>query len=49
MADKTVIVLGTATPGGGFPAYGAPYIETIHEYDSTLSIEPRNTKGSTEN
>jgi len=49
MADKTVIVLGTATPGGGFPAYGAPYIETIHEYDSTLLIEARNTKGSTEN
>ena len=49
MADKTVVVLGTATPGGGFPAYGAPYIETIHEYDTTLLIEPRNTKGSTEN
>ena len=49
MADKTVVVLGTATPGGGFPAYGAPYIETIHEYDPTLAIEPRNTKGSTEN
>jgi TRAP transporter TAXI family solute receptor len=49
MTSKTVVVLGTATPGGGFPAYGAPYAETINEMDSTLSIEPRNTKGSTEN
>jgi TRAP transporter TAXI family solute receptor len=49
MAEKTVVVLGTATPGGGFPAYGNPYAETINEADPTLSIEPRNTKGSTEN
>lgn len=49
MAEKTVIVLGTATPGGGFPAYGAPYSETINELEPTLSVEPRNTKGSTEN
>jgi uncharacterized protein len=49
MAEKTVVVLGTATPGGGFPAYGAPYAETINEMEPTLLIEPRNTKGSTEN
>jgi hypothetical protein len=49
MADKTVVVLGTATPGGGFPAYGGPYCETLNEVDPTLRIEPRNTKGSTEN
>ena len=49
MADKTVVVLGTATPGGGFPAYGAPYAETINEMEPTLAVEPRNTKGSTEN
>ncbi|OGA44375.1 MAG: immunogenic protein precursor [Betaproteobacteria bacterium RIFCSPLOWO2_12_FULL_62_58] len=49
MTGKTVVVLGTATPGGGFPAYGAPYAETINEMDPTLSVEPRNTKGSTEN
>ena len=46
---KTTIVLGTATPGGGFPAYGGPYAETINEMDATLRVEPRNTKGSTEN
>jgi len=46
---KTVVVLGTATPGGGFPVYGAAYSSTINEMDPTLSVEPRNTKGSTEN
>ena len=49
MAEKTVVVLGTATPGGGFPAYGAPYCETLNEMEPTLRLEPRNTKGSTEN
>jgi TRAP transporter TAXI family solute receptor len=47
--QKTVVVLGTATPGGGFPLYGAAYSSTINEMDATLSVEPRNTKGSTEN
>ena len=47
--QKTVVVLGTATPGGGFPLYGAAYSSTINEMDPTLSIEPKNTKGSTEN
>ncbi len=47
--QKTRVVLGTATPGGGFPAYGWPYAEVLNEMDPTLAIEPRNTKGSTEN
>ena len=47
--QKTVVVLGTATPGGGFPVYGAGYSGVLNEMDATLSIEPRNTKGSTEN
>ena len=46
---KTVVVLGTATPGGGFPVYGTAYSSTLNETDSGLSVEPRNTKGSTEN
>jgi hypothetical protein len=46
---KTRIVLATATPGGGFPAYGWPYAETLNETDPTLAIEPINTKGSNEN
>ncbi|MGH7339613.1 MAG: TAXI family TRAP transporter solute-binding subunit, partial [Candidatus Rokuibacteriota bacterium] len=46
---KTAVILGTATPGGGFPVYGAAVTETIHDVESTLAIEQRNTKGSTEN
>ncbi len=47
--QKTVVVLGTATPGGGFPVYGTAYSSVLNETDATLSVEPRNTKGSTEN
>src|SRR3989442_9361651 len=47
--QKTVVVLGTATPGGGFPVSGERLAETIHETEPTLAIEQRNTKGSTEN
>lgn len=47
MTDK--VILGTATPGGGFPLYGGAFAETVNETDTTLSVEPRNTKGSTEN
>ena len=49
MAEKTTVVLGTATPGGGFPAYGWPYAEVLNEMDATLEVKPINTKGSTEN
>jgi TRAP transporter TAXI family solute receptor len=43
------LTLGTATPGGGFPLYGAALIEALREVDPALAVEPRNTKGSTEN
>ena len=46
-ADR--VILGTATPGGGFPIYGAAVADTINETDPTLLVETRNTKGSTEN
>ncbi|MDB5611245.1 MAG: immunogenic protein precursor [Bradyrhizobium sp.] len=46
---KTTIILGTATPGGGFPLYGNAFAEVMNEADPTFSIEPRNTKGSNEN
>ena len=48
-AQKTHVVLGTATPGGGFPLFGGAAAETINETDQSLSVEPRNTKGSAEN
>jgi TRAP transporter TAXI family solute receptor len=47
--SKTAISFGTATPGGGFPLYGNAFAEVMNEADPTLSIEPRNTKGSNEN
>ena len=47
--SETTVILGTATPGGGFPVYGAAVADTVHETDPTLVIEQRNTKGSTEN
>lgn len=43
------IVLGTATPGGGFPLYGDAFVATVREADPALTVTPRNTKGSTEN
>jgi TRAP transporter TAXI family solute receptor len=46
---KTTISLGTATPGGGFPLYGNAFAEVMNAADPTLSIAPRNTKGSNEN
>src|SRR3954453_19004053 len=46
---KTTISLGTATPGGGFPVYGDAFTAVMNAADPTLSIEPRNTRGSNEN
>jgi hypothetical protein len=47
--QKTTISLGTATQGGGFPLYGNAFAEVMAEADPSLSIEPRNTMGSSEN
>ncbi len=49
VADKIIVRHGTATPGGGFPVYGEAYAATLNEMDPTLSVQPQNTKGSTEN
>ena len=48
-AEKTVVTLGTATPGGGFPVYGEAVAATVNEVDPSLDVRPKNTKGSTEN
>jgi len=47
--QPTTVVLGTATPGGGFPQYGDAMIATVHAADPSLTVEGRNTKGSFEN
>ncbi|WP_424811087.1 TAXI family TRAP transporter solute-binding subunit [Roseococcus sp. YIM B11640] len=41
--------LATATPGGGFPAYGEAFAGAVMATDPGLSIQPRNTAGSLEN
>jgi len=44
-----MLILGTATPGGGFPLYGDAFAEMINAQEPALRIQTRNTKGSTEN
>jgi hypothetical protein len=46
---KTIVSLGTATPGGGFPLFGNNFADVMNAADPALAIEPRNTKGSYEN
>ena len=46
---RTKVILGTATPGGGFPLFGDAAAKTINETDPSLLVETRNTKGSAEN
>ena len=43
------LTLATATPGGGFPAYGEAFVAAIEAADPGLRLLPRNTRGSTEN
>lgn len=48
-AEPLRLVLGTATPGGGFPAYGAALAASVQEVDPDLTLETRATGGSAEN
>ena len=48
-AQPVTLRLGTATPGGGFPVYGAAFVEGLRRVDPDLAIEAVNTRGSTEN
>ena len=43
------LVLGTATPGGGFPLYGDAFAEVVNAAEPKLRVTTRNTKGSSEN
>lgn len=43
------VVLATATPGGGFPAFGSAFADTIRHADPTLIIESRPSGGSVDN
>ncbi len=48
-ADVVPLVLGTATPGGGFAVYGQAVAETLLEIDPALKITIQATGGSTQN
>lgn len=48
-AEVSTLVLGTATPGGGFTVYGEALAETLRETDPSLDIRARQTAGSKEN
>jgi TRAP transporter TAXI family solute receptor len=43
------LVLATATPGGGFPAYGEALAAAIREVSPDIILDLRPSKGSTEN
>jgi hypothetical protein len=47
--DVRSVILGTATPGGGFPVYGQAVADAINAADSSLRVQTRHTSGSTEN
>lgn len=49
MTILAAVILGTATPGGGFPVYGDAVAATVNAIDPSLGVQTRNTKGSTEN
>jgi len=48
-AEKSTLVLGTATAGGGFTVYGEALAETVRKADPTLDVTTRPTAGSKEN
>ena len=48
-AEALRITLATATPGGGFPAFGEAFAASIHAVEPDLVIETRPSGGSAEN
>lgn len=48
-AILVTLILGTATPGGGFPVYGDAFADMVNAQDPKLAIQAKNTKGSAEN
>lgn len=48
-AILVTLILGTATPGGGFPVFGEAFADMVNAQERALDIQPKNTKGSAEN
>jgi TRAP transporter TAXI family solute receptor len=47
--SQLTVTLATATPGGGFPAYGEAFAGAIMAADPSITVNCQNTKGSLEN
>ena len=37
------LILGTATPGGGFPVYGEAFADMVNAQEPALAIQTKNT------
>jgi len=48
-ADRLPVILGTATPGGGFELYGGVLAEEVNKVAPDLNLLARNTRGSRQN
>ena len=48
-AERTPVILGTATPGGGFELYGGVLAQLVNDVDPSLNVLARNTRGSRQN
>ena len=48
-AGRTPVILGTATPGGGFELYGGVLAEEVNKGAPDLNLLARNTRGSRQN
>jgi len=48
-ADRTPVIMGTATAGGGFELYGGVLAEEVNKVAPDLNLLARNTKGSRQN
>ena len=48
-AEKTDVVLGTATRGGGFQLFGQNLAEVINQVDNSLKVDAIATRGSKQN
>ena len=48
-AEPAPVVMGTATPGGGFELYGRVLAEEVNTVDPSLMVLPRFTRGSKQN
>lgn len=48
-AEAVHLILATATPGGGFPAFGDAFVTALRAADPGLTVETRPTGGSAEN